>query len=40
MAGSKLFQMLGPGTANDLLPYVDLVSSTWSIKVSADLIPE
>ena len=40
MAGGKLFQMLGPATANDLSPYVDLARGTWSIQVSADLISE
>jgi len=32
--------MLGPATANDLSPYVDLARGTWSNQVSADLIPE
>jgi len=42
MAGGKLFQigLLGPATANDLLPCVDLARGTWSFQVSADLIPE
>jgi len=39
MAGGKLFQILGPASANDLSPYVDLAGGTWSIQVSADLIP-
>ena len=39
MAGGKLFQMIGPATVNDLSPYVDLARGTWSIQVSADLIP-
>jgi len=40
MVGSKLFQLIGPATANDLSPYVDLARGTWSIQVSSDLIPE